>query len=763
MLHVLNRTVLIFLVLIMPGILYADENAWTTNGPYGGSVLTIAIHPFDNQIIYIGTVQNGIYKTTDGGESWNHLGNGHQFSCMRDISIHPFGPDTIFAATTDGIFKSTNGGDDWAFIYTPEYPQNEIISILIHPEQPELIFAGGPVNEWKSIDGGSTWERLPVPRNTGIEDISIDPGNPDILYFVSNSMASGNGIWKSEDRGQTLFSIQNNIDSSGYGKDIEVDYENGNILYLAVSSVFDTLGACLYKSENGGDSWFDISPDELTLPYIFKVVIYPSEQNTVFLCTSDDGVFRSHDGGDTWQSVNSGLNIWQIPTMEIDLDNYIIYLGTFYDGIYKSITNGENWQKISSNISSSPCKNIDACSINPGKAYVTMNSGLFRTSDLGESWERVEVGIHPFNAPTAIFIDKLDPYNLFMTSGPQTLFPINAAGFHRSEDDGASWTFFNDGLPEYNFYVDINIAYQNQEARKIFLASRQGVYYSEDNGESWLLCNNGLPQNRYYRVIDICPSSQNVIASGNNENEVFLSIDCGVSWVQLADLPYQPYSRIMDIEFNPNNPNEIYVSSYKNGIYKTDDGGFTWENINANLPVGSGYILISSILINRYNTNNIFVGLNGFGIFQTFNGGISWESLNAGLDTTCRVDMLKFAHDDTTELFLSTLDRSVWTITRTQTGIADKGDILPSETSLSNYPNPFNASTNIKFSLPNSADVKIDIYDILGRRVSTIVNEHLFAGYHSVIWNPVDLSSGAYFYKIEAGEYEISKKMILLR
>jgi len=124
---------------------------------------------------------------------------------------------------------------------------------------------------------------------------------------------------------------------------------------------------------------------------------------------------------------------------------------------------------------------------------------------------------------------------------------------------------------------------------------------------------------------------------------------------------------------------------------------------------------------------------------------------------------LIIAPGDTTKLYFATSQRSVWSITRTQTGIADKGDILPSEISLSNYPNPFNASTNIKFTLPNSSDVKIDIYDIHGRRVSTIVNEHLFAGYHSVIWNPEDLSSGAYFYRIEAGEYETSQKMMLLR
>ncbi|MCD6162264.1 MAG: hypothetical protein J7K40_07610, partial [candidate division Zixibacteria bacterium] len=88
------------LVTLFIGILftngYSDENSWSTNGPYGSSVKTIAIHPFDNQIIYIGTVENGIYKTTNGGESWNHLDNGNIFSCMRVIAIHPFAPDTIY-------------------------------------------------------------------------------------------------------------------------------------------------------------------------------------------------------------------------------------------------------------------------------------------------------------------------------------------------------------------------------------------------------------------------------------------------------------------------------------------------------------------------------------------------------------------------------------------------------------------------------------------------------------------------------------------
>jgi len=295
----------------------------------------------------------------------------------------------------------------------------------------------------------------------------------------------------------------------------------------------------------------------------------------------------------------------------------------------------------------------------------------------------------------------------------------------------------------------------------IFLASTNGVYKSENLGESWQVCSNGLPIDSYFYVIDISPANPDYIAVGDNYNRVYLSSDKGDTWQQTSNLPVLDGWNINDIEFHPFEPDHFFVAEADVGMFETTNGGQSWVDAVNDLPLDPNVPVVSGITINPHNPQNMFVASNHYGVFQSHNGGQSWESFNAGLDTTDGVGEMMFAPGDTTKLYFATSRRSVWSITRTPTGIDD--DILPSAISLSNYPNPFNASTNIKFTLPNSSNVKIDIYDMLGRRVSTIVNEHLFAGYHSVIWNPEDLSSGIYFYKIETGEIELSQKMMLLR
>ena len=136
---------------------FSDENRWSTNGPAGGSVYEIEIHPQNPEIIYIGTIQKGIYKTMDGGNQWNHLDAPDQLSCMRKIAIHPCAPDTIYATSTVGMFKSTDGGSNWSKLYPPHGVDNEYSAFLIHPEDPNLLFAGGAFNEWTSTNGGQSW------------------------------------------------------------------------------------------------------------------------------------------------------------------------------------------------------------------------------------------------------------------------------------------------------------------------------------------------------------------------------------------------------------------------------------------------------------------------------------------------------------------------------------------------------------------------------------------------------------------------------
>jgi photosystem II stability/assembly factor-like uncharacterized protein len=462
---------------------------------------------------------------------------------------------------------------------------------------------------------------------------------------------------------------------------------------------------------------------------------------------------------------NEGLKMLQIPSIEIDSATGIIYLGAFYSGIYKSTNNGESWLKISDNICASHCTGLAISTFRDSLSYVSTVNGLYRSTDIGLSWDYIEVGFPYYHAPGAVCLDRDNPSNIYIATQHQTFRSVFPAGFYRSTNNGGSWQFFNDGLNGDYGYVDMAISYINSEARRIFLASSNAVYFSDDLGESWILCENGLPVNSYFHVIKVAAGDNNIVAVGDDDNRVFISYNKGESWQETSDLPALPYSEILDLEFHPYDPDHLFVCSSRIGLLESTDAGQTWININNDLPVYQDYILISGPAINPLNPLNMFVASDDYGVFQTHNGGQNWEPFNAGLDTSNGTGELQFAPGDTNILYFAHKSKSVWTVQRTPAGIYDEDTgILPENISLlQNYPNPFNASTIITYDIPQPALISLDIYDLLGRKVESLFDGIQPSGEHSLIWNAGGLSSGVYFYKLTAGGFSETRKMILVR
>ena len=172
---------------------------------------------------------------------------------------------------------------------------------------------------------------------------------------------------------------------------------------------------------------------------------------------------------------------------------------------------------------------------------------------------------------------------------------------------------------------------------------------------------------------------------------------------------------------------------------------------------------MSGIAINSLNPDNIFVSADHYGVYQSHDGGDSWEEFNEGLDTYYSNSHIIIDPNDTSRVILATDLQSVWTITRTATGIEDNVIALPSSVNLGAYPNPFNAATRITFNTNAASNIKADIYDVLGRHVVNIVNEYLYPGYHSVVWKPEAISTGQYYLKLDDGNSVNTQKMMYIK
>jgi len=259
--------------------------------------------------------------------------------------------------------------------------------------------------------------------------------------------------------------------------------------------------------------------------------------------------------------------------------------------------------------------------------------------------------------------------------------------------------------------------------------------------------------------LDIYPADNGRILVGGYG--LYESADSGLSFTELTIPENDGY--INDIAYHPYNSDIFYICVYTEGIYKTIDGGESWENINNDLPIYSGYEWVSGLAINPLNPDNIFISSHHYGVYQSHDGGGSWEEFNEGLRTRFSVSNIIIDPNDTCHIILATDQQSVWEITRNETDIETDIVSLPSTVNISAYPNPFNAATRITFNTNTAGNVKADIYDILGRHVANIVNEYLYPGYHSVVWKPEAISTGQYYLKLDYGSAVNTQKMLYIK
>jgi photosystem II stability/assembly factor-like uncharacterized protein len=704
--------------------------------------MTIAIHPFDNQHIYLGTIENGIYETTDGGQYWEHMDSDSLEPTMREIAINPAGPDTIFAATVRGIFRSNDAGENWHRVQLPFGPNNEFRTISMSPFHPNIVLTGALSYIQKSTDGGASWNLIYV--NNSIQDIEFDPQDTNRVYYASESAEYGKSIFRSDDLGDTWVNIHNDLDSVGMVQDMAIDPVDPQIIYLAQHVPFDSADRCLSKTTDGGQHWFDITPPGLYKKSLYNVTVLPSDHNTVFVCSWGNGVLRSTDAGVTWEPANSGIHGQYAENIVVDTISGTLYLGMLFDGIYRSTNNGGSWEKISYNISQGSCGSLALNCRSPDSIYVISGNGVYFSDDGTQTWgfSSIDPPIS-YGSVTAIILDPEEPDNIYAGYGAS--WAGDRGGTARSTDGGSSWSYSYSGLPFEVIPYAIGISRIENSPTWLFMATNRGVYQSDNLGDNWILVQGGLPGQFYCPVLVICPADNNTVIAATYNRTLFKTTDRGISWNEIS---LHMNANATEIVWDPINPEILYATfNLGDSLYKSTNGGF----------------LVSGVAVNPLNTDNIFVFSHGQGVFISNDAGNSWDNFSNGLDPGFGYAYIQIDPIDTCRLFMSTSTYSVWSYTRTATGIVVDQSALPRDVTLRNYPNPFNSATTIEFALPEAGEVSLVVYDILGREVARPVSGYREAGWHSVTVDMDAAGSGVYFYRLTTDRTNISRAMILLK
>ncbi len=357
------------------------------NGLGGSTVRSIVIDPMAPQTIYAAAegIQNGVFKSTDGGNGWTKVTEGDEYASF--LAISPSMPQIIYAAISQfGLQKSMNWGKSWTTING--LPSVNVSTLSINPANPEILYAGDALSGWisQSTNGGRSWERFYSPLNYGAA-ILTDPKSAQTLYGSDYTY-----LFKSINGGTNWATV---ADSGGAV--LMRDPKDSRIIY---SSMKTSLQSHLFKSTDDGSTWKDLTKEAsiLAIDPTSTNILYAS--NPLLL-----KLYKSTDGGSHWSDLSVGLAECGIYSIAIDPETHAVYIGTRCDGVLKSIDGGKTWSSIYSEYG------VDALAIDPGSPrviYVAANSGrkILKSSNEGTSWSDITPNLP---ADTLFFNLTMDP------------------------------------------------------------------------------------------------------------------------------------------------------------------------------------------------------------------------------------------------------------------------------------------------------------------------------------------------------------------
>ena len=699
-------------------------------------VNAIAISPADTNTIYIGTGELyrydgssggiviratrgsygiGILKTTDGGTSWSSSLDWtyNQERGVQAIRFNPSNAQTVFAATSEGVMRSTDAGGTWTTVLSVLLAED----IAINPVDTTLVlatcgnFASPGAGVYRSTDGGSSFSLVPgLPNFTGKGMLEIYGANPWSVYasladtsIGSSSIGTGS-LWKSTNFGATWTLLSN---ESIYG--VQGWYSQFVAVNPSDSALVVRGAQSLYRSTNGGISSFTSAGGWADF---HNYAHHPTNPSTLYI-VDDGGVWRSTDFGGTYQSVNSGLVTSQFYNgFSCSAQDSLRALGQVQDHFGFMYTGSLVWP--GGGVDEIGWTGINQSNDNIMYAGDRGGGRIFKSVNRGSSFSNSSSGITGgsacWNTPFVI-----------STSNPNCLY------FGRSI-----------------------------------------IFKTTNGGTNWVATNGGTPLNGNPALsMAVAPTNQDTVVvgtvPGTGSVRIFRTTNGGSGWSDITgDLPNR-YP--MDIAIDPRDSRIVYIAFGgfdTTRVAKSTDAGVTWRHISTPLP----NVPATAVAVDPFNTNHVYVGTD-LGVFVSTDAGMAWTSFNDGLAEAVIVGDLVISPSNHS-IRVATHSNGVYTrklVSSIPTGVTEQPADVPTGFSLSqNFPNPFNPTTRITYSLADQVSVSLKVFDLTGREVSELVHQVEEAGSHTVEFDASRLSSGVYLYRLRVGNRIVdTKKALLLR
>ncbi len=633
-----------------------------------GSIGSIAVAPSDPRTIYVGSGEadmrsdiaygDGVYKSSDGGKSWMHLGLDDTKQ-IGAIVVDPQNANVVYVAALGrpygpnaerGVFKTTDGGRTWAKILYKN-PDIGATALAMAPDDPKVIYAAlwqtrrppwnvyppsnGPGSGlYKSTDGGATWVQLTtgLPAHVGRIGLSISPAAPHRIYANVDGSPGLGGIYRSDDAGATWThedGEQRIWQRGWYFSGITADPRNPDVVYVMDTST--------YRSTDGGKS-FDAILGDPTGDDFHTLWIDPSDSGRMIL-GSDQGVIVSLTGARTWSSW------YNQPTGQfyhVSTDN-----GFPYSAYGAQQDSGADMQAVWSK-------------------YGTLSQQDFRPLDVGGENGNLAPDLRH---PGLVYGDSSGQ------GGPTVTREVTATGWEQNVDP----VITHPGTVWRNTWT-LPLAFSPVDRTTLYFA-HQNIFRSRDGGETWKIVspdlsrpNEGTPPNldpatladtnnvaRHGVVYAIAPSPvrASVIWAGTDDGYIWVTRDGAKSWQNVTPPQLSSWSKVGIIEASHYDAATAYAAidrhrldDYEPYMYRTRDGGRTWTAIVAGIPDGS---FVNAVREDPVRRGLLYAGTER-GVYVSFDDGGFWEPLQLNLPVTSIRDIA--VHGD--DLVVATHGRAFW-------------------------------------------------------------------------------------------------------
>ena len=712
--------VLIALVFCIPPHLSAQ---WVrTCGPYG---TRISAEVLSGSNLFAGTVDAGVFRSTDRGYSWIRTSNGLGDSviiCLAAVD------SVVFAGTNaHGVFRTTNAGDTW----TQVMDVDSIVGFYVMGS--DLYLAQG-TTLFRSRDHGETWISIPFQPPSDFMVISgIGGAGSDLMVAVSYR------IFHSMDSSKTWQRYWAGLpDGIGGGFGPLTSFQG--VIYTAAN--YTSMGGNLISSTNQGTTWYyDGGIDWGWSVRTFAVSRSYLYVGTYFgLYRTDSAVLRSN-----WSSINGNLENTDVSSLA--LSDSEIFAGSAR-GVYRSTSSGAVWEDRSFGMSSTQ---IQCFATHGSNIYAASHRfGVLRSTDDGATWSRANAGLKNLKVRCLVSVES-------------TLVALTdqGASFY-STDGGALWT------PSQTSPTTLEVHALTVLGSDLYAGADSGyVFYSNDNGVTWARASS-RPTTLPIRTME---SLGTELFVGTDGAGVFRTSNAGLSWtpmnVGLANTYVKTLVRSSD---------RIFAGT-SSGVFISSDAGLHWSGIATGPQAGD----VTAML---WSDNTLYYGSTNGRVYCTTDMGKDWRTVGDGL-TDDTVDALAYSHGAILAI-LSNGGMFVRPSEEMTTSVTLADASVPPHFSLSqNYPNPFNPTTRISVTIgrvvapsavegPSSttaisgqwtADswVRLVVYDLLGREVAILANGRYPAGTYSFTFDGSRFASGVYVYRLTVGQNTAVRTMTLMK